>query len=822
MSTRNRYLAIMASRRLDDSKGEGSSDNDDDDSVSASSFDEALKVTPPRGRVPAAAAVASTVVVPPSATARRPLRTSLSLRSNRKRGVLTKESNSKPPTVAAKPAPTAAAKPIASGPDPRDLGHSQQNNQSHFGKPAPAVAVTPRVTSSQLLRRVSSQCEISRKIGSPHARRNSHDASYAAENSKGEDSLDAANVEQASASSDGYDSSSIAASVMSNVANIKSAPPLPTGTNRENRLSTRQSIWTFQRRTKHSVGGGSVRATDTTCLKKDCDHDDTPTVITEYSSSVSGRLSASHSKSFESTSPKASRYVRELDRVNPLSIGGIKGRNTASDASLATSGRLEVEVNKSKSEESEITLEVSPANSRKKELDQLKRLVRISPKASYRKNLYTKGWGWNDKGDSFSASDNETKGSEHVMSARALKGEKMSTPCGESTMENDEERRPVPPSLVSKRAIFRERHVTRRFDLVSGSTGEEAEERTTASFSRGTQKKAVMPFLTKPLGLPGEKKLTDDEIALSSNSELIENSRTGVRDQNVSAPLTRAGQQRSRSTCQTPGIKARSSIPRRYFSSPKKSPEMLASKAASPLTTKTNQQTSFATPQSCVRSFNTRTINAMKSTPTTTTRTRVSDANFAPSTPVSPLMRSSHNQLRSPKLKGFPSQQFSSQVEAKNRSLSPLPRSAVRAGANGSQDGRGLNPTRQAILRLSKQSRLASLSIAMLSKAALPIQCLVRSYISKLAVEKRKKNIVVMQSLIRRWKCRSYYKSAKTIALRCQGMHQGIVDRNRLDFLHYCSVRIQAAFRGSLGGYDCLHLIHCHFIMLLNCLSPPR
>ena len=56
-----------------------------------------------------------------------------------------------------------------------------------------------------------------------------------------------------------------------------------------------------------------------------------------------------------------------------------------------------------------------------------------------------------------------------------------------------------------------------------------------------------------------------------------------------------------------------------------------------------------------------------------------------------------------------------------------------------------------------------------------------------------------MQSLIRRWKCRRYYKNAKIIALRCKGMHYGMVAWDRLDFLHYCSVRIEAAFCGFSG-----------------------
>ena len=115
-----------------------------------------------------------------------------------------------------------------------------------------------------------------------------------------------------------------------------------------------------------------------------------------------------------------------------------------------------------------------------------------------------------------------------------------------------------------------------------------------------------------------------------------------------------------------------------------------------------------------------------------------------------------------------------------SRSGNQFPRKHVRfkpvsVGAKGSQDARELNPTRQAILHISKPSRLASLSIAILGKTALPIQRLARLYISKLAVKKQKKNIVLMQSLIRRWKCRRYYKSAKIIALRCKGMHHGMV-----------------------------------------------
>jgi hypothetical protein len=109
---------------------------------------------------------------------------------------------------------------------------------------------------------------------------------------------------------------------------------------------------------------------------------------------------------------------------------------------------------------------------------------------------------------------------------------------------------------------------------------------------------------------------------------------------------------------------------------------------------------------------------------------------------------------------------------------------------------RDVAPIRKAIYKVSKPSRLASLSIAILSQAVVPIQRLARSFLAKIAVEKRKKNILVMQSLIRRWACIRYFHSAQTIALKCQGVYHGMVARDRLDFLHYCSVRVQSAFRG--------------------------
>ena len=66
-------------------------------------------------------------------------------------------------------------------------------------------------------------------------------------------------------------------------------------------------------------------------------------------------------------------------------------------------------------------------------------------------------------------------------------------------------------------------------------------------------------------------------------------------------------------------------------------------------------------------------------------------------------------------------------------------------------------------------------------------------------MEKRERDIVVMQSLIRRWAAVRQLEAARTIALRCQGAYQGMVVRDQIDFQHYCAGRIQAELRRFLG-----------------------
>ncbi len=162
-----------------------------------------------------------------------------------------------------------------------------------------------------------------------------------------------------------------------------------------------------------------------------------------------------------------------------------------------------------------------------------------------------------------------------------------------------------------------------------------------------------------------------------------------------------------------------------------------------------------------------------------------------PSAPLSPLMKSSHNYYRN----GLSP---SPHVGARERSCSSAPRTACTGGSLGG-DELTLKP--KSIFQVLKPSKLASLSISVLNKAVLPIQCLARSFIAKLTINNRRKSIVVLQSLIRRWLCLRYYKSACMIALTFQGAYRGMVTRDQLDFRHYCASRIQAAFRGYVGEF---------------------
>lgn len=307
----------------------------------------------------------------------------------------------------------------------------------------------------------------------------------------------------------------------------------------------------------------------------------------------------------------------------------------------------------------------------------------------------------------------------------------------ENESEGKHESRSVSQTPVSKKATFRERQLTRCSNTPTQRQSQSSEvDPSMASAKKGNK---LPPVMTPP------KSAILNAAAMSARCDLRVDTRNDEDVRNDSTSSTRAGRRRSRSLIHSPGITTHPFIPQRSSSSPRASP------TGNSLSTKADRQTG-------VELCDKRGIAAKV------------DSVRGPSLPAP---------------KGF-----------KLRSPSPAPRSATVAVVAKDTRIRDVAPIRKAIYKVSKPSRLASLSIAILSQAVLPIQRLARSFLAKIAVEKRKKNILVMQSLIRRWTCIRYFHSAQTIALKCQGVYHGMVARDRLDFLHYCSVRVQSAFRG--------------------------
>lgn len=308
--------------------------------------------------------------------------------------------------------------------------------------------------------------------------------------------------------------------------------------------------------------------------------------------------------------------------------------------------------------------------------------------------------------------------------------------------EGEHDIRSVPQTPVSKTATFRERQLTRRSNTPTQRQSQSSEvDSSMASYERG---KKLPPLMTTP------KRAILNAAAMSTRCDLRVDTRNDedVRNDSTSSThsisSTRAGRRRSRSLIRSPGMTTQSSIPQRSSSSPRAAP------AGTTLTTKADRQTG---------------VELCDKLGIATKDASVRGPNLPP--------------------KGV-----------KLRSRSPALRSAIVAVVAKDTRIRDVAPIRMAIYKVSKPSRFASLSIAILSKAVVPIQRLARSFLAKIAIDRRKKNILVMQSLIRRWTCIKYFHSAQTIALKFQGVYHGMVARDRLDFLHYCSVRVQSAFRG--------------------------
>ena len=84
--------------------------------------------------------------------------------------------------------------------------------------------------------------------------------------------------------------------------------------------------------------------------------------------------------------------------------------------------------------------------------------------------------------------------------------------------------------------------------------------------------------------------------------------------------------------------------------------------------------------------------------------------------------------------------------------------------------------------------------ISTLTKAIIPIQAMVRSYLAKNHAENRMLNIIIVQSVIRRWQCLQYYKAVQCTALEIMAS----IDEE--EQLESSATKIQSAWRGYLSS----------------------
>ena len=111
------------------------------------------------------------------------------------------------------------------------------------------------------------------------------------------------------------------------------------------------------------------------------------------------------------------------------------------------------------------------------------------------------------------------------------------------------------------------------------------------------------------------------------------------------------------------------------------------------------------------------------------------------------------------------------------------------------------NPSHHnAIAKLvSQKKKNIHIPLAQLTHCIIPIQTRARVFLGRLAAEKRMYGIIIMQSLIRRWKWWHYFSSCKLVALRMQACYRGYIAREEAIILHaktFAVTRLQACYRG--------------------------
>jgi hypothetical protein len=100
---------------------------------------------------------------------------------------------------------------------------------------------------------------------------------------------------------------------------------------------------------------------------------------------------------------------------------------------------------------------------------------------------------------------------------------------------------------------------------------------------------------------------------------------------------------------------------------------------------------------------------------------------------------------------------------------------------------------------VAQKKKNVHIPISQLWKCIIPIQTLARAFLAKLAAEKRMDRIIIMQSVIRRWKCQRDFSRCKFVAMQMQACFRGRVAREKALILHaqtYAATQLQACYRG--------------------------
>ena len=102
---------------------------------------------------------------------------------------------------------------------------------------------------------------------------------------------------------------------------------------------------------------------------------------------------------------------------------------------------------------------------------------------------------------------------------------------------------------------------------------------------------------------------------------------------------------------------------------------------------------------------------------------------------------------------------------------------------------------------VAQKKKNIHIPISQLCQCVVPIQTLARVFLAKLSAVKRMEGIIVVQSLIRRWKSQRYLSACQFISIRLQACHRGYIAREEAIILHaqtFVAKHLQSSYRGSI------------------------